>query len=669
MIALLNDKRFAVHPVPRRAFTLVEMLIAMAVTLILMTALATGFAFVGQSIRDGRGEVQLSNQLRDVTERLREELSSMSVAMRPHISGEDQRGYFLYYEGPMTDATSSLFGAEMADDGSVVLNHSRYGDFDDYLAFTAVATGDKWFTGKVPRYILDQKTAELNGSSYVSSDFAGNPWDPVVIRSKYAEIVYFVSPEYVQSTLPGTPTNQPAYLDIEGAGLPANLRLHRRVLLIRPDLNLTAPTVLNLEGGKYIVNRELDGKHYMRADTWDPATNEWLYGMAVVHQQCDLSLRRIYNTAGNPTRYVAANSLSDLAKPHNRFAHVRVPGGQIGLSSNAVTSMPVLALGAPVNLLTAQIGSMIPATGPVMLPTNSGVQRLSGFLRPEFVLGQDYAHPNHSDHLWGLERVGEDVVATGVLGFDVKIYDPQAASLFTSQEVVVGPNDAGYREALLEYSALGAASGEPSSRWDNIPIMPITRGDFVDLCYPALAGGAVRGRSGVRLDRLQSSASGNLNDGTVQNLLVTPYSGFSVGSNASDSYQLPIYRSGNVLTVGNTLRLFQPTFDTYTKTYEVDGRLQGYAFTNGDATPFGGAAFFGGLGGGSRWSNLPNPADVDRGSNGIDNNGIGGADDIGERETLPPFLTPAPAIQITLRLENRDNRQLKQISVVHRDAL
>ena len=33
----------------RRAFTLVEMLIAMAVTLILMTALATGFSFVGQS--------------------------------------------------------------------------------------------------------------------------------------------------------------------------------------------------------------------------------------------------------------------------------------------------------------------------------------------------------------------------------------------------------------------------------------------------------------------------------------------------------------------------------------------------------------------------------------------------------------------------------------------
>lgn len=662
MITVSSSEQFTAPPKSRLAFTLVEMLIAMAVTLILMTALATGFAFVGQSIRDGRGEVQLSNQLRDVTERLREELSSMSVAMRPNVEGEDQRGYFLYYEGPMTDATSSIFAAELADDGSVALNHSRYGDFDDYLAFTAVASGDKWFTGKVPRYILDQKTAEINGSTYVASNFAGNPWDPVVIRSKYAEIVYFVSPEYDQSTLPGTTTNQPIYLDTEGVGLPTNLRLHRRVLLIRPDLNMDSPENWNLEGGKYIADRELDGKHYMRAGDANTSPNEWLYGMAGVHQQCDLSLRRVYQIDGTPTMRVAANSLSDLAKPHNRFAHVRVPGGQIGLNSNFVTSMPALALGAPINLLVAQIGHMIPTAGPAMLPTNAGGQRLSGFLRPEFVLGQDYAHPNNPDHLWGLERVGEDVVATGVLGFDIKIYDPYAASLTTSQGLVVGPNDAGYREALLEYSSLGVASGRPSNEWDGIPIMPVMRGDFVDLCYPTLPGGAIRGRAGVRLDRLRSSVSNDLHSGTVQNLLMTPFSGFTGGTNAMDAYQLSLYRSGKVVTVGNTVRLFQPSFDTYTKAYEVDGRLQGYTFDAAQSTDYGG------VGAGTRWTTVADAMRTDLGSNGIDDGGTYGADDIGERETLPPFLDSAPAIQITLRLENRDNRQLKQISVVHRDA-
>ncbi len=38
-------------------------------------------------------------------------------------------------------------------------------------------------------------------------------FEPVVIKSKYAEIIYFASPEYVESTL-GTAT--PQYIDVDG---------------------------------------------------------------------------------------------------------------------------------------------------------------------------------------------------------------------------------------------------------------------------------------------------------------------------------------------------------------------------------------------------------------------------------------------------------------------
>lgn len=92
-----------------RGFTLVEMLVAMAVTLLLMAALGKGFAFIGESIRDSRVQVELTNDLRDVTNRLQEDLTRCTVPMQPSREGGEPDGYFMVYEGPVTDATSSLF--------------------------------------------------------------------------------------------------------------------------------------------------------------------------------------------------------------------------------------------------------------------------------------------------------------------------------------------------------------------------------------------------------------------------------------------------------------------------------------------------------------------------------------------------------------------------------
>lgn len=638
----------------RRAFTLVEMLIAMAVTLILMTALATGFSFVGQSIRDGRGEVQLSNQLRDITERLREELDSMTVSLRPNRGESDQLGYFMYYEGPVTDATSAIFGIDTNADGVAQLAHSRYGDFDDYLAFTAVATGDKWFTGKVPRFILDMKTAELRGEVYnplASGNpyFGTDPLSPVMIRSKYAEIIYFASPEYESSTLG---TDSPVYVDNDGTsniglgdfqnGLPDNLRLYRRVLLIRPDLNLA--------NGQLPTWTTAAGVSYMLADAWPAATptnSAWMFGMAGVHQQCDLSLRRVPAANGLPTQNVAANSLADLAKPHNRFAHVRVPGGLIGLNAT-VTSMPVLALGPPAEILKATTVNDTHRMAPPLPATGSGAivtpPSLAGFVRPEFVLGQDPVHTTTVGDTWGLERIGEDLLANNLLAFDVKIYDPQAVSVTTSNNMVVGSNDPGFREALISGGS-------------------VMRGDYVDLAYPVLAGGSLRGVGAMPLDRLQTAPSSAIN-ATVQSLLITPFSGIAnFGGGLTNTYVESLLRSGKIVTDTNQIRLFQPTFDTFTSSYETDGFVQGYVRSGSPV----GTGDVGGGGVGTRWTTSNSATLVDFGRNGLDDDGAFGADDELEQETRPPFLSSAPAVRVTIRLENRDNRQLMQASVVHRD--
>jgi prepilin-type N-terminal cleavage/methylation domain-containing protein len=644
--------------VRRDAFTLIEMMVAMAVTLLLMAALGRGFAFIGETIRDSRAQVELTNELRDITNRLQTDLASCTVSLQPCLTPNEPAGYFMYSEGPLTDATSSLFLSEIVD-GSVETPHSRYGDYDDYIAFTAVAAGDNWFTGKVPRFVLDQKTAQFNNVAYNPTNFGGNPWDPVVIQSKYAEIVYFASPDYVREQLP-TGINP---IDFDGNSLPDNIRLHRRVLLIRPDLNVNGA----------ITNRDftINGVSYpfMRADQWPSitaGTNEtvtaaaapiwgdaWIYGMAGVHQQCDLSLRRVLDANGLPTRAVAANSLSDLSLPHNRFGHVRVPPTVAGLP-NDETTMPILALGPPPPVLN----SVSAVDGVRLAPPISGVNAsvvitpnlMSGFIRPEFVLGNNFTHRFSPEDAWGLERSGEDVIATNALALDVKIFDRNAAMLTTLRGQTVRASDPGYREALRDFS------NRPTPR----PIQ--VRGDFVDLMFPVLAGGPVRGWQARRFDRLAPDTPPSdgpiVFDDDMISLLVTEFSGlFNYNGTLTTltAYQESLYRSGKIVVDANGyIRIFQPTFDTSTFHYEHDGFLQGLPAGSGKGT---------------RWSMVaPINNNYDLGASGINSATSNfAADNFFEREASPPFLTRPESIQISVRVENPTNRQVHQMSVVHRD--
>lgn len=649
------------------AFTLVEVLIAMAVSLLLMAALAKGFAFIGETVRDSRVQVTLSNEARDIGTRLRDELARCTVSLSPALQSPDQAGYFLYAEGPLTDATSSLFRLSLDASNEQQALDSRYGDFDDYLAFTAIAKGDDWFTGIVPRFILDQRTAELSGTTYTPGTDA---LDPVVIRSKYAEIIYFASPEYSPASLPATPQ----YIDVDGDtdlgsgsaienGFPDRIKLHRRVLLIRPDLNMNSGAILS---------RTLSGVQFMTADAWPTAvqsptagftvnaaataTDGWLYGMAAAHQQCDLSIRRVLDSTGEPTQQIAANSLTDLSMPHNRFAHVRVPGSVLGIAATQ-RSMPILALGNGLTIFNQD--SVAPATriappatsgpsiGPVVTPTS-----LSGFLRPEFVLGNDLTHVDSSTDAWGLERLGDDVLVNNVIGFDVKIYDEDATSITSSTTgLVVSPNDAGYREVLREvHTRRTGGTVEPPNA------IRVFKGEFVDLGYAVLAGGSLRGCQARRLNRL-STVNDVAIDSTVTPLpdcLITPFSGlstFAAGTTARTCYPPSLYRSGRIIIdAADNVRLLQVAFDTYTTAYERDGYLQ----SDGGAT-----------GAGTRWvAGIPATA-FDEGADGLEANAVFSTDSLNERETLPPFINTPQSIRISVRLENPVNRQVYQTSVVH----
>ena len=667
----------------RTAFTLVEMLVAMAVTLLMMAALARAFGFIGEQVRDSRSALQMSSEIRDVTTRLENELKRCTVRLEPNLGDPDQPGYFLYHEGPLTDVTSSIFRATVDDDGNLSLPDSRYGDFDDYIAFTAVAPPNSWFVGKVPRYLLDAKTAEVQGTSINYQDDDHFRFDPVVIKSKYAEIIYFANPDYDDSVPVIDPTF-PKYVDVDGDvdldgdgdefnnGLPDRLRIYRRVLLIRPDLNVD-PALLTVSGTSDLIINAADPPHlprlphdhddlpgtpvkqFMQTDVYP---NNWRVAMAAAHQQCDLSIRRVLDpVTGLPTNRVAANSLADLSKPHNRFAHVRIPRADLGVGVGNDTSMPVLALGRPVTILNMsnengdriapRLGPMIDSNDPVVTPND-----YCGFVRPEFVLGRDRIHTDPEDPAWSLSaRLGEDLLVSGVLAFDVQIYDRTAASITDAASgLVVSPNDAGYRGAL---NGLDIDLKTPPV--DPVVASRVSRGAFVDLAYPVLAGGSLRGWNACSVDRRSTADNDSSQISNVnRDFLISEFSGVqATTTSVDDSYRSSLYHSGHLVVLGaNRILLFQPTFDTYTSFYQRDGYLQ---FNRPS----------GGLFTGTIWRDVTAGADL--GANGIDDGGWPGADDRGEQETFPPMDVRPDAIRVTVRLESSSTQQVQQATVVHRD--
>ncbi len=611
------------------AFTLVEMLVAMAITLLMMVAVARAFAFVGERVRDSRGSIGLSSDLRDITTRLDDELRRCTVSLDPVDGNEPEPpGYFLYYEGPCTDATSTIFGRSNStiQDGSNVAQDSRYGDLDDYLAFTAVAAPGTWFTGQVPAYVLD---ASLDPATEPAAN------NPVIIRSRYAEIVYFINPER---------NSAGAIIDTDGDLIADRLLLYRRVLLIRPDLNLgTGGIVLRLS----------------------PGTN-WQTGMAGVHQLVDLSIRRTLNTDGTPnltaSAGVIANSLTDLAQPHNRFGHVRVPWGTVGGGGGTAndTSMPVLALEPPIDLILSATDGTGTGTPPTYRPVLGGTSTApvvtdanwSGYLRREFVLNGT--------------RSGEDVIANNCRALDVQIFDPNAAFYLSSNNLLIGPGDAGYREVLI-----GTATS---------PTL-VAGGGFVDLAYPVLAGGAMRGWQARRIATHPSVATNPGNAAILPNLITSgsdtlnltriqsDFSGLEFANGATafpttagtKTYTNALLKSGRlIISNSGQIVLFQPAFDTYTSAYENDGLLQDKRIS--------GAVVLG-----TFWNQF-NVADADLTDLAADGIDIAtspiyanGVDDFTERETSSPFLQKPEAIRVTVRLENVGTRQLRQSSVVHRD--
>ncbi|GIW99515.1 MAG: hypothetical protein KatS3mg111_2848 [Pirellulaceae bacterium] len=619
-------RRYRVSSARRRGFTLIEVMIATAVTLLMMIALAQMFKIIGDSMKRGRAALQLNNRLRTVVMRLQHDLENLTVVPRPPAT--EGEGYLKYFDGSTTDYTASTI--------SPLLN--RFGDVDDILMGT-VRAGDVWFTGKVPRYFI----------TGIDDPTDVDEFTMVTIAAQHAEFCAFLQP--IVSNV-GNPTQDPSYYltaspngaaafqDVDGPGGTANgfpdgFRLHYRRLLIRPDLN----TIQDPTTGQLVLPFGR-GVNAGGAVDWtmarpQPGLPSPLCDMTAAHQQCDLSIRRVYDAPipnNSAADRIAANSLEDLAHPANRFAHVQVP-----IPGTSSTTMPVLALGPPLSVNTYDPDGTL---------GGSGFRVGSGFLHPAFAL-------------YGT-RVGEDLLASQVLAFDVKVFDPAVPLLLApgpngtldggidgSDDFVVGPSDPGF------VSLLGNT--------------PHSYGDYVDLCWGRKTAAAILQTTGTA-----PPPSDNL---------VSPFSGYSSTNYASFGFWRgftdQLYKSGLVLTTpNNAIHLLQPAFDTWTTEFERDGVLQATRVGREGICRISGLRDLYGVGGDDTASALPawRQMFIDGGTDGVDNNDNGLTDEgygnylpvtaeTWERETSPPFPVDLQGIRITVRMEDPGTRQIRQMSV------
>jgi prepilin-type N-terminal cleavage/methylation domain-containing protein len=149
---------------PRRGLTLVEMLVALALTLLMMAAVAQIFGMMGQGVNGSRSMAELNDRMRATAHRLRQDLSGITVTPDPPVLPEVNSGYLEIIEGPESDLMTYFSGEPFRKDRGAVDGQGKWvgnpepykasvgsddrlvGDIDDVILFTTRSTGDP-FTG------------------------------------------------------------------------------------------------------------------------------------------------------------------------------------------------------------------------------------------------------------------------------------------------------------------------------------------------------------------------------------------------------------------------------------------------------------------------------------------------------------------------------------------
>lgn len=169
---------------PRRGVTLLEMLVAVALLVLMMSVIVQVFTAATTAVHASRSFQELDTGLRQIDATIRQDLQNVTARLTPPLDPKNNLGYFTYGENSFADSQGE--------------------DSDDYLAFTVKAPEGQVFTGRYwPPSVPAPTTPDQ--LSYQRQSL------PITIQSQYAEVIYFLR----------------------------NGNLYRRVLLVAPDRTLS----------------------------------------------------------------------------------------------------------------------------------------------------------------------------------------------------------------------------------------------------------------------------------------------------------------------------------------------------------------------------------------------------------------------------------------------
>lgn len=600
---------------PRRrriGFTLIEVMIATALTLILMALVVQVFAMVGAAASDTREVLQVTDRLRSTKLTLQSDLANLTAPMLPPLKPEQGNGYFEYIEGPAgpvrLGSTIAVNIDELNNSGNP-LPDTSVGDPDDILMFTA-RNEEKPFYGRY-RELFDYGVP-------------GNPNYRIIdgtTNSHFAEIAWFVRGN----------------------------TLYRRTLLVKPEIKLGANT-----------GPLLTSPSYWPAMPWTP-TSTWTYDISF-YDKFDISVHPeggpydLRPSMAGSMPVLKSNTLADLTRRENRYGHqpwlypydVRFWGAMglptlrectfytnlLSTSTPAVSRwpFPLFAPGVTTNMWgSAQFNGNPPATPvnsaalPLIYPytSNTSYQPTTTlnstnpfvpYLNLTLAAGQYFdawvnpfpwqqVNPTNGaisafssasqPNLDGSTRVSDDVILTNVISFDVKAWDPTAPMLIDTAGAAGGPPNSVYMPGDIGFNNLLSAWANTGSVTSNVQASTVGRGAYVDLNYTAYV---------ANLYPSQKAALAG----------ISIFSGPGLASASSGLTAI---------------------YDTGCFAYEDDGIDQ-----NNDYI-------------------------IDSYTNGIDDNGVRGVDDVTEIEGPIPYPVPLKGIQIKIRVFEPDSRQIREVTI------
>ena len=535
----------------RRGMTLVEMLVATTCTLILMGLVGQLFGVFGNAVSGSREVMQLDAEMRSVAWRLRQDLKGVTAPTLPPLDPDDGQGYFEYIDGPMRD-----FGLAAGQPPGGLADLTRlFGDCDDVLLFTTRSSTAP-FVGKF-------------GSDSIESDTA--------------EVAWFLRPAGDTYSLY---RKQLLVVGNVGSGVFSQYGNRMPVVAAIEDTNM---------------NGIIDG-----AET-DAGGDTLINGpWQQFYEQYDVAVRAEPDV-GISGYWVTPCTLSDLTNRENRFLHHYGP-------FDPTLSKSPWAMGLGNCRIRTGASSQNPLGNdlwyPYMFPTfDSTPHHFQATNPPPGLIYRGVLVFDVVSSSWSVvasSRVGEDVVLTNVIGFDVKAYDP-AAQVRSLSGTPTLPGDPGYLVNLASSPSpvTPAAGCYVDLRYDD-RVSPFTI--FPDPRVPGAVGASAFSTVG---QRIHSGVSTNM-----------------VNHNLLASGILPQF----------------PVYDTWSAGYESNNLDE-----DQDLIPDEGV------------DGQDNDVDgfVDEGFMAAS------AAPASEQETAPPYPFPLRGIEIRLRCYEPRSRQVRQVTVRH----